>query len=112
MEDTVDTDQDILLSDDSEQLSKLIEHLSNSISNTRSHHLSSEEVSRDSGAENGPAAVMSADYSSEDMCGTSSVEDSRLVGSCETESCEEGMVSCDESMVSRDENTGSRDDSM
>ncbi|XP_063685746.1 serine-rich adhesin for platelets-like [Bolinopsis microptera] len=109
VEETVETDQDIPLSDDSEQLSKLIEHLSNSISNTRSHHLSSEAGSRDSGAQNEPAAVMSVDYSSEDMCGTSSVEDSRLVGSCETESCEEGMVSRDERSQC---DTGSRDDSM
>ncbi|KAL5263003.1 hypothetical protein ACHWQZ_G008424 [Mnemiopsis leidyi] len=113
------TDPDVALSDDSEQLSKLIEHLSNSITNTRSHHLSSED-----GSPNGHQLdsdqdhMMSMDCGSVGIGASESIDNYEEVESSELESLDEGMVSQDMIMESQDESssqegdTGSHDDSM
>ena len=112
MEEAV-TDPDVVLSDDSEQLSKLIEHLSNSISNTRSHLLSSEDGSRDGQQlESDQDHMMSEGCSSADIGASESIVKYEEVESSDAESLDEGMVSQDMIMVSQEEDTVSHEDSM
>ena len=114
------TDPDVVLSDDSEQLSKLIEHLSNSISNTRSHLLSSEDGSRNGQQlDSDQDHMMSEGCSSAEIGASESIVKYEEVESSEAESLDEGMVSQDmimvsqdESMLSQDGDTGSHEDSM